>query len=425
MKKDTNAQEGLGGYLQMLATASKEGLFHGLTTCSGFLDRYDNIWTMAKSGIFHKYKRTTKKQKNKADEKQSDYKAPDSAARVFNLCNDRKKEAHSSNIKAKKHGKRNRDDPASSPLVQMIRRKSSTRLYFGNTISTNFEDQFEQTQLASLRNDGFNILPFLRECCFDESNKRGIINQNPSERQAVNRCFISASIPVFARTNILSILKSIPQSSRSSLIQSIVDISTQYNAMSSTPIDASALFLNATKSFPQLATGQGDLHEFVSECLVSIRRALRPHHRSINSEMIDAITPMFVTSKSQTRSSDLTMHEATERSVIELGLPDEQDDAGNALQIVALQDLVDKAFAPQVDEDISKKIDGFMWSQQLPSTGIAIFQINRTHYVDNYYNRTKVNIPLSVIINDVEYFLLCASLRHGGLEGGHFTRLSA
>ena len=237
----------------------------------------------------------------------------------------------------------------------------------------------------------------------------------------MNRCFISASIPVFARTNILSILKSIPQSSRSLLIQSIIDISTQYNAMSSTPIDASALFLNATKSFPQLATGQGDLHEFVSECLVSIRRALRPHHRSINSEMIDAITPMFVTSKSRTRSSDLTMHEATERSVIELGLPDEQDDAGTALQIVALQDLVDKAFAPQVDEDISKKIDGFMWSQQLPSTGIAIFQINRTHYVDNYYNRTKVNIPLSVIINDVEYFLLCASLHHGGLEGGHFT----
>jgi len=298
-------------------------------------------------------------------------------------------------------------------------------VFFSHTIRFFIQDQFEQTQLASLRNDGFNILPFLRECCFDQSNKHGIINQNPSERQAVNRCFISASIPVFARTNILSILKSIPQSSRSSLIQSIVDISTQYNAMSSTPIDASALFLNATKSFPELATGQGDLHEFVSECLVSIRRALRPHHRSINSEMIDAITPMFVTSKSQTRSSDLTMHEATERSVIELGLPDEQDDAGNALQIVALQDLVDKAFAPQVDEDISKKIDGFMWSQQLPSTGIAIFQINRTHYVDNYYNRTKVNIPLSVIINDVEYFLLCASLRHGGLEGGHFTRLSA
>ena len=71
---------------------------------------------------------------NKGSEEQGrqetirDYKAPDSAGCLFNLCIDRKKEARSSNIKAKKHGNRNRDDPASSPLVQIKRRKSCTRI---------------------------------------------------------------------------------------------------------------------------------------------------------------------------------------------------------------------------------------------------------------------------------------------------------
>ena len=69
MKKDTNAQEGLGGYLQSMARATKDGLYQGLTTCSTFIDRYDRIWNMAKSGIFHKYRRTTENQKRKANEK--------------------------------------------------------------------------------------------------------------------------------------------------------------------------------------------------------------------------------------------------------------------------------------------------------------------------------------------------------------------
>ena len=50
MKKDTNGQEGLGGFLQSMAKSSKEGLYKGLTTCSTFIDRYNRLWNWAKSG---------------------------------------------------------------------------------------------------------------------------------------------------------------------------------------------------------------------------------------------------------------------------------------------------------------------------------------------------------------------------------------
>ena len=138
MKKDTNAQEGLGGYLQSMARATKEGLYQGLTTCSTFIDRYDCIWNMAKSGIFHKYRRTTENQKRKANEKSSDYKAPDSAARLFTQSETKKRKAsHTQKSPMRVNEELSQiKDTSLSPLIKTVLRKNTSPVYYGSQIKS-------------------------------------------------------------------------------------------------------------------------------------------------------------------------------------------------------------------------------------------------------------------------------------------------
>ena len=68
------------------------------------------------------------------------------------------------------------------------------------------------SQLGILHNTGtYGIQRFVVQAGFIHTTKRGIMNRNPTEMNAVNRCFISASILIFAKTRMHDILNSIPQ----------------------------------------------------------------------------------------------------------------------------------------------------------------------------------------------------------------------
>eukprot|EP00984_Skeletonema_dohrnii_P017850 scaffold8208_cov88-Skeletonema_dohrnii-CCMP3373.AAC.1 len=80
MKRDTNAQEGIGGFLQSLKNNQRLGLQCVLEAIEMWIGWYQHRYEMEKCGLMTKYTKATPQQKKVGREKKSHYKAPESGA---------------------------------------------------------------------------------------------------------------------------------------------------------------------------------------------------------------------------------------------------------------------------------------------------------------------------------------------------------
>jgi hypothetical protein len=83
MKKDTNAQEGLGGFLQSLKSYNKMPLMWILEAIELFIKSYDHRRDLEKGGMSKRYEPATPKEKKRGREARNDYKAPESTDDFF------------------------------------------------------------------------------------------------------------------------------------------------------------------------------------------------------------------------------------------------------------------------------------------------------------------------------------------------------
>lgn len=83
MKKDTNAQEGLGGFLQSLKSYNKMPLMWILESIELFIKHYDHRRDLEKGGMSTRYEPATPKEKKRGREAKNDYKAPESTDEFF------------------------------------------------------------------------------------------------------------------------------------------------------------------------------------------------------------------------------------------------------------------------------------------------------------------------------------------------------
>ena len=83
LKKDTNAQEGLGGLLQSLSKYKKMGLYYICNTAFRFISTFDDNLYEAMEGVGCNFGMPTKSERKRGREEQKHYKAPDSAHRIF------------------------------------------------------------------------------------------------------------------------------------------------------------------------------------------------------------------------------------------------------------------------------------------------------------------------------------------------------
>ena len=78
MKRDTNAQEGLGGLLQFLHDRRQDGLFYVLQTIFAQVKMSDAKTLLGLCGVKVTYTASTPKEKKQGGERKSGYKGPES-----------------------------------------------------------------------------------------------------------------------------------------------------------------------------------------------------------------------------------------------------------------------------------------------------------------------------------------------------------
>ena len=78
LKKDTNAQEGLGGLLQFLHSRRTDGLYYIMETIFQHIKMSDKNTKLGFCGVQVNYHRATAEQKKRGREPKSSYKAPES-----------------------------------------------------------------------------------------------------------------------------------------------------------------------------------------------------------------------------------------------------------------------------------------------------------------------------------------------------------
>ena len=83
LKKDTNAQEGIGGFLQSIALYKKDGLYQVLQTIFSFVSLYDRNALFTSKGLVVGYSKTQKQDKKRGQEPAKEYKGPDSHKRLL------------------------------------------------------------------------------------------------------------------------------------------------------------------------------------------------------------------------------------------------------------------------------------------------------------------------------------------------------
>ena len=83
LKKDTNAQEGIGGFIQSISDYKSMGVFHVLRVILGLVSMWETERQTAKEGVKTRYRTPTKSDKKRAREKPSTYKAPESVKRLL------------------------------------------------------------------------------------------------------------------------------------------------------------------------------------------------------------------------------------------------------------------------------------------------------------------------------------------------------
>ena len=80
MNKDTNAQEGLGGFLQSLKNYKKLGLQGVFESVEMFVISYENRRKVEKNGMSTRYSKSTPAEKRSGRESRAEYKAPESGS---------------------------------------------------------------------------------------------------------------------------------------------------------------------------------------------------------------------------------------------------------------------------------------------------------------------------------------------------------
>lgn len=139
LKKDTNAQEGLGGFIQSLAKYKKLGLYYCLRTVFGFITMIDNERELAGCGINVKWKRANKKEKKAGREPARNAKAPESAKRIFKKASQTKTKKSRKNSMPRSPALRSarKSSPRSAPVqIQNIQECCFANSLVQNLISS-------------------------------------------------------------------------------------------------------------------------------------------------------------------------------------------------------------------------------------------------------------------------------------------------